>query len=332
MKSSLRYAAVCLFVCMPFASQAQAHLLVANQKDHTVQIFDPATAKQTAVVVESGVTGHEIAISPDGRIAYVPIYGDSGVGKPGTNGDHIDIIDLASATVTGSIPFSHGVRPHCIIFDRHTGMLLVTTELDKAVVIIDPKTRAIVASIPTGQEQSHMIVLSPDGSRLYSANVGPGTVSVMDVPNRKLLKIIPVSGSTQRISISRDGATVFTADQTKPELVAIDTASATVRQRIPIPAVAYGTSATLDGKYLLVAMQGVDRMAVIDIKTLQPAHSFAIPKGVYEIVLNPNGKTAYASIPSANQVAVIDLEHFAVSTLIPAGSFPDGLAWAASTR
>ena len=53
-------------------------------------------------------------------------------------------------------------------------MLYVTTELDKTVSIIDPKTLKIVGSVPTGQEQSHMLVLSRDGSRGYTANVGPG--------------------------------------------------------------------------------------------------------------------------------------------------------------
>jgi DNA-binding beta-propeller fold protein YncE len=76
------------------------------------------------------------------------------------------------------IDFGHGVRPHCVIYDHNSGMLYVTTELDKSVSIIDPRSLKIVGSVPTGQEQSHMLVLSRDGSRGYTANVGPGTVSV----------------------------------------------------------------------------------------------------------------------------------------------------------
>ena len=312
------------------AGSAQSRLLAANQKDHTIRIFDPVDKKQTAVVVEDAYTGHEIAVTPDGRTAYVPIYGDSGVGKPGSNGDHIDIVDLPSAKITGTIAFSHGVRPHCAIYDRHSGMLLVSTELDQAVAIIDPKTRTIVGSIPTGQDQSHMLVLSPDGSRLYSANVGPGTVSVMDVKARKLLKVIPVAGSTQRISITLDGGTVFTADQTKPELVAIDTATNTVTRRIAIHALGYGTAATPDGRYLLVAMPSVDQMAMVDLKTMRVARTISVPKGVNEIVTNPDGGTAYASVPEGNKIAVIDLKSFTTTSLIPSGAFTDGLAWAAS--
>ena len=61
-------------------------LLVANKGDQTLGIIDPAAGKQVAAVPEGGVTGHEVIASPDGKFAYVPIYGNSGVGKPGTDG------------------------------------------------------------------------------------------------------------------------------------------------------------------------------------------------------------------------------------------------------
>ena len=69
-------------------------------------------------------------------------------------------------------------------------MLYVTTELDQAVTVIDPKTLKIVAKIPTGQAESHMLAISRDGKRGYTANVGPGTVSVLDLQARKMLTIM----------------------------------------------------------------------------------------------------------------------------------------------
>ncbi len=63
----------------------------------------------------------------------------------------------------------------------------MTTELDQSVTIIDPKTLKIVGSIPTGQPESHMLTISHDGLRGYTANVGPGTVSVLDIKARKTL-------------------------------------------------------------------------------------------------------------------------------------------------
>lgn len=303
-------------------------LLVANQGSRDLSIIDPAAARQIAVVPEGGVTGHEVAASPDGRTAYVPIYGDSGVGNPGTDGSNMVVIDIPSRKVIGNVDFGHGVRPHFAIYDTNSGLLYVTTELDKTVSIIDPHTLKIIGAIPTSQEQSHMLALSRDGQRGYTANVGPGTVSVLDMKARKTIMVIPISAKTQRISISRDDRMVFTADQTKPQLAVIDTATNKLRAWVPLPAIGYGTASTLDGRWLLVAMEPTKQLAVVDLKTLKVVHTIDLPAAPTEILPSPNGKVAYASMPSGNQVAVIDLSQWKVQSLIDAGKYADGLAWA----
>jgi YVTN family beta-propeller protein len=303
-------------------------LLVANQKSHDLSIIDPATGKQVATVPENGVTGHEVAASPDGRTAYVPIYGDSGVGKPGTDGSNMVVIDIPSRKVIGNVDFGHGVRPHCAIYDANTGLLYVTTELDQTVTIIDPHALRIVGTVPTQQEQSHMLVLSHDGRRGYTANVGPGTVSVLDMKARKTVAVIPIAPTTQRISISRDDSMVFTADQTKPRLAVIDTATNQIRTWIALPAIAYGTASTLDGRWLLVCMEPTNQVAVVDLKTLKVVRTIDVPHAPNEILPSPDGKVAYVSCPNSNQVAVIDLSQWKVKSLINAGKYSDGLAWA----
>lgn len=310
--------------------QKMAHplLLVANQASRDLSLIDVTAGKQIAAVPVEGITGHEVVASPDGTTAYVPIYGDSGVGRAGTDGSKISVIDLATRKVTHTIDFGHGVRPHCILYDRNSGMLYVTTELDKSISIIDPKTLKIVGSIPTGQEQSHMLALSRDGSRGYTANVGPGTVSVLDMKARKTLAIIPISTNTQRIAISRDDTMVFTADQAKPQLAVIDTATNKVKTWVPLPGVGYGTAPTLDGRWLLVAMRGSKAVAVVDLKEMKVTKTIEVPDGPAEVLINPDGKTAYVACNYKNQVAEIDLGGMKVARVIDAGKDSDGLAWA----
>src|SRR3954453_21153483 len=129
-------------------------LLVANQGDRDLSIIDPAAGQQLAAVPEAGITGHEVAASPDGRTAYVPIYGNSGVGKPGTDGRNMVVIDIAAQKIIGNLDFGHGVRPHCALFGPKDGLLYVTTELDSAITVIDPHALRIVGTIPTGQPES----------------------------------------------------------------------------------------------------------------------------------------------------------------------------------
>jgi YVTN family beta-propeller protein len=307
----------------------QSRLLVAVKGTQNLAIVDPASGSVVATVPEGGTTGHEVIASADGKTAFVPIYGNSGVGKPGTDGDTIAAIDIASHKVVGDIHFNHGVRPHCPLIGPKDGLLYVTTEIDKTITIIDPKTLKIMGTLPTGQEQSHMAVLSHDGKRAYTANVGPGTVSVIDVPGRKVLKVIPISGNTQRISMTPDDKWVFTADQTKAQMAAIDTTKNEVAKWIPMEGMGYGSAVSPDGKWLLVALADQNKVAVIDVKTMQVART--VPVGDYpqEVLVRPDGKTAYVScMHGAGTVSEIDLGSWKVTRTITTGNSTDGLAWA----
>lgn len=315
---------------MSISAVAQGGLLLVAQKgDQSLGIVDPISGKVLANVPEGGNTGHEVIASPDGRFAYVPIYGNSGVGKPGTDGTHMVVVDLASRKITGTVDFGHGVRPHDPVIGPKDGLLYVTTEIDKTVTVIDPKTLKIVGSIPTGQPESHMLALSHDGRRGYTANVGPGTVSVLDVRARKLLKVIPISSNTQRISISNDDRWVFTSDQTQPRLAVIDTASDTVHGWIPLHAVGYGSTPTPDGHWLLVAMESANQVAVIDLTTMKVVRNIDVCADPQEVVVNPNGKTAYVSCMAAGKVAEMDLASGKTTREFATGKSSDGLAWAA---
>ena len=272
--------------------------------------------------------GHEIATSADGRIAYVPIYGNVGVGKPGLDGREMLFIDLPSRKVIGNLDFGHGVRPHQPVFDPARNLLYVTTELDQSVTIIDPKSRMVVGTVPTGQPQSHMLVLSHDGRRGYTANVGPGTVSVLDMIGRKTVTIIPVSKEVQRIAISNDDRWVFTSDQTKPQLAVIDTATNKVKSWVPLPGTGYGAAPTPDSRFLLVAVPPTNQVAVVDLASMQVVRNIDVPAAPQEVLIRPDGKVAYVSCATSGEVAAIDLSQWKVQKLIIAGKFADGLAWA----
>ncbi|MGA7651796.1 MAG: hypothetical protein WCF17_08805 [Terracidiphilus sp.] len=314
-------------IAVPSVAQ-QPRLLVAQKGEASLGIIDPAAGKLIASVPEGGFTGHEVIASPDGRLAYVPIYGNSGVGSPGTDGSKLVVIDIAAGKIVGSVDFGHGVRPHMPIFGPRDGLLYVTTELDQAITVIDPKTLKIVGAIPTGQPQSHMLALSHDGRRGYTANVGPGTVSVLDIPARKVLAIIPISRNTQRISITPDDKWVFTADQTAPRLAAIDTATNKIAHWIPLESIAYGTAPTLDGRYLLVTMPEAGKIAVVDITTMQVVRTIATPADPEEVLMRPGGQIAYVSCVGSHQIAEVDLATWKVARTIQDGKNSDGIAWA----
>jgi YVTN family beta-propeller protein len=309
------------------SSPSSGMLLVANKGDQALGLIDPTAGRQIAKVSEGGVTGHEVAASPDGKRAFVPIYGNSGVGMPGTDGSTLAVIDLGERKVIHTIDFGHGVRPHCAVFGPKDGLLYVTTELDKSVTIIDPQTLKIVGSIPTGQAGSHMLAIGADGRHGYTANVGPGTVSVLDLVGRKTLAVIPVAGHVQRISFSPDSRWVFTSDTETPRLAVIDTATNKVDRWITLPGTGYGTASTPDGKWLLVALPDANAVAVVNLPTLRVVKTISVPAAPQEVLIRPDGQVAYVSCDHSHQVAAIHIADWGVK-LIEAGSGADGLAWA----
>ncbi len=303
-------------------------LLVANKGDHTLGIIDPEAGQQIATINEGGVTGHEVAASPDGKTAYVPIYGNSGVGSPGTDGRTIAVIDVAGRKVLKTLDLDKPLRPHCPVFGPQDGLLYVTTELGKSITVLDPATLRIVATIPTGQPESHMLAITHDGKRAYTSNVHVGTVSAIDLEARKVIAVIPVSKHAQRISLSEDDRWAFTADQTKPQLAVIDTATNKVTNWIPLPDLAYGTAPTLDGHWLLVTLPAAGKVAVVDLSTMKVEKTVDVPKSPQEVLVRPDDEVAYVSCHESRKVAAINLKDWKVEKIIEAGPMADGLAWA----
>jgi YVTN family beta-propeller protein len=302
-------------------------LVVANQFEHSALLVDPETRREVAKIVV-GVNGHEVAVSKDGRFAYVPIYGNSGVGKPGTDGSSIDVIDLRERKLAYTIDLGKPLRPHEPAIGPD-GRLYVTTELSQSLDAIDPATRKIIVENPTGQPESHMFVITPDGGRAYTANVHSGTVSVLDLVRHSLVTTIPVSKMVQRITIQPDGLFVFTHDQESPRIAVIDTATNTVASWIDLPESAYSSEPTPDGRWLVAAgLKG--HIFVIDLHTRKLAKTFGAPTALGKVLVRPDGNVAYISFLTAGKIEVLDLRSWQMQPSIDLTPGVDGMAWASN--
>lgn len=299
-------------------------LFVANQFDHTANLVNLSSRKAVAKIGVD-VNGHEVVVSPDHKFGYVPIYGNSGVGKPGTDGATIEVIDLKSARAVRIIDLGKPVRPHCAKFGPD-GMLYVSAELANAIYIVDPAAGKVVGEAPTGDTESHMFVITPDGKRAYTANVGPGTVSVVDLQNRKLVTVIPVAKHVQRISISPDGKFVFTHDQGAPRIAVIDTATNKLVRSIDLPASVYSSTPTPDGKFL-IANAPSGKAFVIDLSSEKVSASYPIPEAIGEVAVDAAGSYAFISCPAKGTIEVLNLRSATLEDPIVMTPGVDGLQW-----
>src|SRR5690606_33943240 len=145
-------------------------LLVLSKAEHTMVLVDPVTL---AIVgrVATGHGPHEVAVSSDGRTAYVTNYGAQ---VPGAS---ISVVDLGSLAAR-ELPLDSLRRPHGIVVSG--GRVYFTAEVNQFVGRLDPAATGVDWGARTAQLATHMVVATPDGRSLYTANIGSHTISRID--------------------------------------------------------------------------------------------------------------------------------------------------------
>jgi len=135
------------------------------------------------------------------------------------------------------------------------------------VAAIDRATNKVVEAIDSGSTNGHRLIIAPDGQRLYTENEEDGTVSVIDLPKRKLLGKIKTPRPLAGIAISADGGTVVAVDDAQPTLFLIDTAAGRVRDEIAlkdVPKAAQIARYAPDNSLIGVTSLNSDTVSLID--------------------------------------------------------------------
>ncbi len=89
------------------------------------------------------------------------------------------MLDLVERKVANVIDLSPYRSPHGVQIDAR-GMLYVTAELDRKILVIDSRTGRIVDTIDH-EGSVHWLAVLPDGSKAYVANKAPELfVTVLD--------------------------------------------------------------------------------------------------------------------------------------------------------
>lgn len=301
-------------------------LLVVCKDDSTLEVIDLETSKPAGAVIASGFTPHEVVATDDGRLAYMPVYSNAPVGSPGSDGRRIDIVDLLTFQRVGEIRLAFPSRPHQSSL-LPTDRVIVSTELDESVTVIDRRTFRVVARLPTGQAESHTFAVSVDGRRLVTANVGSGSVSVIDIPSRTLLGVVEVAEKVNRICLEPHGRFAYTADQGSPRIAVIDTELVEHVAWIELPSIGFGTAVTATGSHIVVALRTASEIAVVDRRSAEVVHRVATPNHPQAIVLHPDGVRAYSACDADNCVVEVDIRAGRLLRRMETGRNPDGIAW-----
>ena len=77
-------------------------------------------------------------------------------------------------------------------------------------------------AIDTEQETSHMVVYAPLSEKAFVANIRSGSVSVIDLKNDVLEKIIKTGEGAEGNALSADGKTVWITNRSANTVTVID--------------------------------------------------------------------------------------------------------------
>ncbi len=105
--------------------------------------------------------------------------------------------------------------------------------MDSTVSVINTATNTVSATIPVGAYPFGVSV-SPDGSKVYVANMDAGTVSVINTATNTVTATIPVGTDPYGISVSPDGSKVYVANDGDNTVSVINTATNTVSATITV--------------------------------------------------------------------------------------------------
>ena len=304
-------------------------LVLIDKLGHHVRFFDPRTFKEISSV-EVGITPHDLAISPDHKTIYTPVYGDGIYGRNPHPAHTIAIIDLPTRTVTGMIDVSPYQAPHGIQIDD-AGTLYVTCDLSRKLLVIDPKKRAIEAAIDT-EGTGHWIAVLPDASKAYVTNkTDRPFVSVIDLKARKMIGRIPTPNGTEGIGASPDGKRVLVADHAQPVILVVDTATDQVIDRITMMGNAkglYKVHYTPDGAKVLAMNSSEGLINILEAANLHgEQHVLKVGKAPMGFAFTPDGKTALIANHGDGTVSVIDLQKSRVVSSFVGGTGIETLSY-----
>ena len=210
------------------ATEHARGMIAVDKMGGKVLFLDPQTFATEVVIDGFPRTVHELLVVPETARAYVPIFGDGIHGRNPNPQHFLCVFDLDKRAHVGTIDLRPYIAPHTLKLGPD-GLIYITCENSAAVAVIDPKTDRVVEAIDSGSRNGHRLIISPDGERLYTENEEDATVSVIDLPRRKLIGKVKTPRPLAGIAISADGGTVVAVDDAEPTLFLIDTKSEHVR-------------------------------------------------------------------------------------------------------
>lgn len=289
-------------------------------------IIDLATGGQRSV--GSGINEpHELAVSPDGRWAVAADFGDY-LGNYTFSGTELGVYELPSGRLVRRIGLGQYRGPHDVVFTTAT-RVAVTTQTTQHVIEADVTTGQVLGATETRAKGSHTLAVTADARLAFTANQAEGTLSRLDLANRRFLsKHVVGRGETEGIATTPDGGEVWMGFGDMDAVLVVDGRTGAVLETLAGFDIPDRVSMSADGRYVAITDFGCETVQVADGRTRRVLGPIAGLEGAGVAKILPDNRTAVILMLDERVVAMADLVTRRVVARHPLrGPRPDAAAW-----
>jgi YVTN family beta-propeller protein len=316
-KALLCVAAI-LLLAQPVGAAKHPILLVVNRDANTL-MFVNADTHQIMGEVRVGTKPKVVAVTPDGKKAFVSNIGD--------HRNIISVIDVASMKELRKFKQTTYWMPNGLAVSKDGSKLYATYQGSRTVVEIDLETEQIVRAFETRQKNTHSCALSRDNKYLYAVNGIGRNVTVFDLKTGKKIRHVEAGKGCEGIGVKPDGSEVWVANRGEDTIAIISTSDNRLLKKIECGEHPKRIEFTPNGKTALVTCPNSDAIRVIDTKTYEIAATIKTGKAPAGLVIDPDGKRVYVTEVGENAVSVYDLKTHKKTASFEVGEGPYAIAY-----
>jgi DNA-binding beta-propeller fold protein YncE len=250
------------------------------------------------------------------------------------------VIDVGKLVVTRTIDLGDYRRPHGMAFFPGDTVLAVTSEVSRAVLLVNFRDGHVIATVPTNGRASHMLAMSSRGDELFTTNIVDGSISRLDVTKREAKRVIPVAKQVEGIAISPDGRRVWVGSNGDGIVVVVDTDAGQPIDTLRGFGIPYRLAVSRDGATAIVTDPARGEVRIFDAATHRQRLLITIPHdGLVAtaevpgspspegVTTSPDSRWAFVTLQGRNQIAMIDLAQGKIAAYAPTGTWSDGIAY-----
>lgn len=322
------------------AQASNGILAVVEENAGYVSFYDAVTFKKSGSV-KVGDLPHEIAITKDGKTAYVTNFGfkdyDSGIGSPGAS---ISVIDIPSRAEKSRLytfnPAEHkdyaqiDSAPHGVkLRPPVENQLYVNLEHTGKIFVYDVKTKTIIKKFNVSPN-THNLFFSPDGKTVWLMAAKDGVIK-MNADTGEIIGSYASTTPVRGLKYTPDHRYLMVSAVN--QITFIDPETLAVKKQfnnLGVGAILY-SDITPDQKYILAPAAFDNQVLVIEVETGNVLKRIVTGLNPILALIDADGKYAYISNATDTHVTQIDLATFGTKK-IKTKDGANGLAFINSTE